>query len=99
MIAGNGERVPNERVVVNSEADRAGVETNQPTSVLQVADMMRLLMSVLHICGQGSPRVFNDAHALVLNSEGRTLCKFERLSSLNVAKLKLRQPELSSRPS
>ena len=99
FIVGNGERVPNEgQISVNIEADLGGGETNQLRSVFQVADLMRPLMSVSQICDQGFKCVFTEAHALVMNVEGQTMCKLDRQSGLYVAKLRLGQPEPFVRP-
>ena len=86
--------MPNEgQISVNFEEGLGGGETNQLRFVCQVADMMRPLMSVSQICDQGFKCVFTTTHALVMNSEGRTMCKFDRQSGLYVAKLRLRQSE------
>ena len=99
FIVGNGERVPNEgQIFVNFTADLGGGETTDLRSVFQVADMIRPLMSVSQICDQGFKCVFTEAHALVMNAEGKTMCKFDRQSDLYVAKLRLRQPEPFGRP-
>ena len=95
FIIGNGERVPNEgQVAVKFEADLGSGETSQPRSVFHVAKMKRPFLSVSQICDQGFHCVFTGAHAFVLNSKGRTLCKFWRQSGLCVAKLKFWQLEL-----
>ena len=74
-------------------------KTNRLRYVFQVADMMRPPMSVLQICDQVFKCVITGTHALVMNSEGRTMCKLDRQSGLYVAKLRLRQPEPFGRQS
>ena len=59
---------------------------------------MRPLMIGSQNCDQGFEWVLNDAHALAMNSECRTLCQFKRQSGLYVAKLKIRLPEFFGRP-
>ena len=100
FIARNGEQVPHEgQISVNFTADLGGGETTDLRSVFQVADMMRPLMSVLQIRDQGLKCVFTEAHALVMNAAGKTMCNFDRQSGLYVAKLRLRQPEPFDRQS
>ena len=56
-------------------------------------------MSVPQICEQVFQVVFKDSHALIVNTEGDTACKFERPGPLYTAKMTLKAPELFGRPS
>ena len=94
FIVGNGDRVSNDgQCVLNLEQDGLPIQ-----STFQIAGITRPLMSVGRVCDQGLRCNFDDKQALVVDSNNRTVCRFERRGGLYVAKLKLKSPELFARP-
>ena len=69
-------------------------------SVFQIAAVTRPLMSVGKICDEGHTVLFDDTKAVVCNSEGAEICRFERSprGGLYVARMKLRNPQGFPRP-
>ena len=62
-------------------------------SVFQIAAVTRPLMSVGRICDQGHNITFDSVMAVVRDSAGTELARFERQNGgLYVAKLKLKSP-------
>ena len=100
FIVGNGERVPNEgQFLFNIEADTGQGFRAPVSSLCQVADLSRPLMSVSQIYAHGFDCVFNDTHALVVDQAGKTVCRFKRSGQLYTAKMPLKAPEPFHRPS
>ena len=64
------------------------------SSVFQVAEVTRPLMSVSRICDQGFVCVFDDVEAKAQTNDGKHVCSFAREGGLYVAKLKLKRPDL-----
>ena len=62
------------------------------SSVFQVADLTRPLMSVSQVCDNGYTCVFKKDHALVLSPSGEVASRFERKSGLYVSTMKLKAP-------
>ena len=62
-------------------------------STFQVAEVSRPLMSVSKICDQGYSCLFTKEGAKVLDTEGKTVCKFARSEGLYVSSMRLRPPE------
>ena len=56
-------------------------------------------MSVSQVCEQGFRCVFESTHALIVNPEGETVCRFEKEGQLFVAKMTLKAPGSFARPS
>ena len=91
---GNGAKVPNDgQCMLNLERNGLPIQ-----STFRIAGITRPLMSVGRVCDQGLKCEFNDKEALVVDKNGRTVCRFERRGGLYVAKLKLKSPELFARP-
>jgi hypothetical protein len=100
FIVGNGERIPNEgQFVLNLDADDDQGSVTRLAATFQVADLTRPLMSVSQLCEQGFRVEFKDTHALVIDSTGRTACKFQRSGQLYTSKMTLKAPEPFHRPS
>ena len=91
FIVGNGQRVPTEgQVHLNLGVDAGQGNFQQVTSLFQVADLTRPIMSVSQVCEQGKRCVFEKDHALVITAEGDALCRFENRGGLYVATMKLK---------
>ena len=100
FIVGNGERVPNEgQFLLNLEADTGQGFRAPVSSLFQVADLTRPLMSVSQICEHELDCVFKDTHALAVDQAAKTVCRFERSGQLYTAKMTLKAPEPFHRPS
>ena len=98
FTVGNGARVPNEgQVSLNIEAE-TGSRTELISSVFQVAEINRPLMSVSQICGHGFKCVFEKDHAEVIGQSGETICRFEEDRGLYVANMRLKAPSPFPRP-
>ena len=63
-------------------------------STFQVASVTRPLRSVGRICDEGYDVKFTKSEAVVLNPQGKVICRFERRGGLYIAKLWLRRPKL-----
>jgi hypothetical protein len=61
-----------------------------------VADLTRPLMSVSQLCEQGFRVEFKDTHALVIDSSGRTACRFQRSGQLYTSQMTLKAPRAFS---
>ena len=100
FVVGSGERIPNERqFILNLDADNGQGSATQFACTFQVADLTRPLMSVSQLCGQGFEVEFKDTRALVINSSGETVCRFQRSGQLYTSQMTLKAPELFPRPS
>ena len=66
------------------------------SSVFQVAEITRLLMSVSRICDQGMACIFEKDHVRVVDKGGKTVARFERDGGLYTCTMKLRRPEPNS---
>ena len=100
FVVGNGERIPNEgQVVLNLDADDDQGSVTRLAAAFQLADITRPLMSVSQLCEQGFRVEFKDTHALVIDSSGRTSCKFQRSGQLYTSQMVLKAPETFHRPS
>jgi hypothetical protein len=63
------------------------------TSNFQVADVTKALWSVGLICDSGLDVRFKKHEALILDSRGVELCRFERIGGLYVTTVMLENPE------
>ena len=61
-------------------------------STCQAAKVTRPLMSVAKVCRNGYTCQFTDGEARVLDKEGATICKFQRVGGIHVGRMKLRAP-------
>ena len=69
------------------------------SSIFQVAEITRPLMSVSRICDQDMVCIFEKTHARVVDPKGNTVARFERDGGLYTCAMKLRKPaEPSSTP-
>ena len=57
-----------------------------------MADLTRPLMSVSQFCEHGNRCIFEKDHAIVIDADGDTLCRFENRGGLYVATMKLKAP-------
>ena len=92
FIVGNGDRVPNKgqlRLRMKSKGDDGVLMS----SIFQVAEITRPLMSVSKICNQDMVCVFEKTHARVLDQDGNVVARFERDGGLYTCTMKLRRPE------
>ena len=92
FIVGNGARVPNAgqvRLKMQSK-DEAGVLMS---SVFQVAEVTRPLMSVSRICDQDMVCIFEKTHARIVDKHGTEVSRFERDGGLYTCTMKLRRPD------
>ena len=95
FVVGNGDRVPNKGQV------KLRMKSNDEngflmSSVFQVAEITRPLMSVSRICDQGMACIFEKDHARVVDKGGKTVARFERDGGLYTCTMKLRRPEPNS---
>ena len=88
FVVGNGERIPNEgQFVPNLDADNGQGSTAPLAGTFHVADLTRPLMSVTQLFEQGFEIVFKDPHALVINSTGESVCRFQRSGQLYTSQM------------
>ncbi len=81
-MVGNGDRVKNQGQVklrMKSEGDE-GLLTS---SVFQIAEVTRPLMSVSRICDQDMVCIFEKDHARVVDPKGNVVARFEREGGLH----------------
>ena len=87
---GDGGEIPNLGQKSLNLCDHKG---NNVQSIFQIAAVTRPLMSVGRICDEGHEVTFNAAMAVVKDSNGTEICRFERQpGGLYVAKMKLKSP-------
>ena len=99
-MVGNGERIPDEgQFVLNLDADDGQGEASRHSCTFQVADLTRPLMSASQLCEQGFNVEFKDTHALVGDSSGETVCKFQRSGQSYTSQMTLKSHEHFHRPS
>ena len=93
FVVGNGGKLANfGEWNLNLDAPKDG-GINSVSSVFQVAQVTRPLMSVGHICDQGLTVTFDKLFAIVRDKSGSEVCRFARGSSgLYTAKMKLKAP-------
>ena len=97
FVVGNGDRVANQgQVKLRMKAKDDGGALM--SSIFQVAEITRPLMSVSRICDQGMSCIFEKTHARVVDSEGKTVARFERDGGLYTCTMRLRRPEARSEP-
>ena len=63
------------------------------SSVFQVAEVTRPLMSVSRICDQDMVCIFDKDHARILGTDGNTVARFERDGGLYTCTMRFRRPE------
>ena len=97
FVVGNGERVANRgqiKLRMKSKEDDGVLMS----SVFQVAEITRPLMSVSRICDQGMSCVFEKTHARVVDSNGNAVARFERDGGLYTCTMRLWCPEARNEP-
>ena len=93
FIVGNGAKVLNTgEAVLNLEASVDTGTVIPFSSTFQSAQITRPLMSVSKICSNGFKCNFTDSEALIIDSQGQTVCRFERRNGLYLTRLKLKSP-------
>jgi hypothetical protein len=92
FTVGNGARIPNEGQMSLNLETNTGSGSEIVSSVFQVAELNRPLMSVSQICSNGYKCVFEKNHATVLTESGEPLCRFEEEGGLYVANMRLKAP-------
>ena len=68
------------------------------SSVFQVAEITRPLMSVSRICDQDMVCIFEKTHARIVDKGGREVARFARDGGLYTCTMKLRQPDDIANP-
>jgi hypothetical protein len=63
------------------------------SSIFQVAEITRPLMSVSKICDQDMVCIFEKTHARILDGDGNVVARFERDGGLYTCTMKLRRPD------
>ena len=96
-MVGNGERV------ANSGQTKLRMKTKDDdgllmSSVFQVAEITRPLMSVFRICDQDMICIFKETHARVVDSDGNVVASFNRDGGLYTCTMRLRRPEARNDP-
>jgi hypothetical protein len=97
FIVGNGEKVHNKGQVKlrMKSTDASGFLMS---SVFQVAEITRPLMSVSRVCDQDMVCIFEKTHARIVDKEGKQVARFERDGGLYTCTMKLRQPDAVASP-
>ena len=92
FIVGNGDRVQNKGQVKlrMKSKDEHGFLMS---SVFQVAEITRPLLSVSRICDQDMVCIFEKTHARIIDSKGEEVARFARDGGLYTCTMKLRQPD------
>ena len=85
--------------VLNFDADTGQVSPRALACTFQVADLARPLMSVSQLCELGFQCMFKYTHALVIDSAGETVGRFEWTGQLYTTQMILKAPESFPRPS
>ena len=92
FLVGNGERVPNRgqlRLRMKSNGDDGVLMS----SIFQVAEITRPLMSVSKICDQDMICIFEKSHARIVDQQNNVVARFEREGGLYTCTMRLRKPE------
>ena len=63
------------------------------SSIFQVAEVTRPLMSVSRICDQDTICIFEKTHARIVDKNGKEVSRFERDGGLYTCTMKLRRPD------
>ena len=94
FVAANNSRIPNRgQVTLNLRGDTPpGQKGREIRSTFQVAKVSRPLWSVGRICDEGFDVKFTKHAALIMNGDGRVVCRFERRGGLYIAKMSLGNP-------
>ena len=97
FVVGNGDRVANQGQVKlrMKSKDDDGVLMS---SVFQVAEITRPLMSVSRMCDQDMICIFENTHARLVDSNGTTVNRFARDSGLYTCTMGIRRPEARNDP-
>jgi hypothetical protein len=95
FVVGNGERVPNQGQVRLNMKSR-GDDGVLMSSIFQVAEITRPLMSVSKICDQDMICIFEKSHARIVDQQGNTVARFEREGGLYTCTMRLRRPDDSN---
>ena len=98
FVVGNGDRVANQgQVKLKMQGkDKQGLLMS---SVFQVAEITRPLMSVSRICDQNMVCIFEKTHARIVTEQGETVARFDRDGGLYTCTMKLRKPDPVDNPS
>ena len=92
FVVGSGERVPN-RGQVKLRMRSKDSDGLLMSSVFQVAEITRPLMSFSKICDQGLTCIFGKTHSRVVDTSGNVVAKFDRDGGLYTCTMTLRRPE------
>ena len=97
FVVGDGERGANRGQIklCMKAKDEEGLLMS---SVFQVAEITRPLMSVSRICDQDMICIFEKTHARVVDGSETTVARFERDGGLNTCNMRLRRPEARNEP-
>jgi len=87
-VAADGMRILNE-----GEAELNLASQGRMKSTFQVGKVSRPLMSIARICDAGNTVLFNKTHAIVRDSKGAEVCKFDRKGQLYLIKFRLKAPD------
>ena len=91
-MVGNGDRVANKGQIKLHMKSKDEHDLLM-SSVFQLAEITRPLMSVSRICDQDMICIFEKTHARVVDGSGATLARFDRDGGLYTCTLRLRRPE------
>ena len=97
FVVGNGDRVAN-KGQIKLRMESKGEHGLLMSSVFQVAEITRPLMSVSRICHQDMICIFEKTHARVVDGSGATVARFERDGGLYTCTVRLRRPEAWNEP-
>ena len=91
-MVGNGNRVANQGQV-KLKMQGKNPEGLLMSSIFQVAEITRPLMSVSRICDQDMVCIFEKTHARIVTKQGETVARFERDGGLYTCTMRLKKPE------
>ena len=97
FVVGTGERVPN-RGQIKLRLKSKGDDGVMMSSIFQVAEITRPLMSVSKICDQDLICIFEKTHARIVDKQNNVVARFEREGGLYTCTMKLRQSDSIDNP-
>ena len=97
FVVGNGERVAN-RGQIKLRMKTKDDDGLLMSSVFQVAEITRPLMSVCRICDQDMVCIFEKDHARVVDKDGNVVARFNRDGGLYTCTMRLRRLEARNDP-
>ena len=98
FVNAGGGKMPNKgqmRLALRADNGRRGRDVR---TTFQVARVTRPLMSVSKVCDAGMTMRFDSKMAVILDANGKEVCRFMRRGGLYVAKMRLRNPHYKPRP-